>query len=108
LAVRKLVNRGVAPSRIMVANRTFQRAYALVATFGVSAVRWEAMDVELSATDVLISCTGATGVVFDRDRIAAASAGRTMALIDLALPRDIDPTVRDLDGVDLVDLVVLA
>jgi glutamyl-tRNA reductase len=108
LAVRTLVDRGVAPHRIMVANRTFQRAYALVATFGVSAVRWEAMDVELSAADVLISCTGATGVVFDRERIARAAAGRPMAMIDLALPRDIDPAVRELPGVDLVDLVVLA
>ncbi|MGA8987919.1 glutamyl-tRNA reductase [Aeromicrobium sp.] len=108
LAVRTLIGRGVAPHRIMVANRTFQRAYALVATFGVSAVRWEAMDVELAATDVLISCTGATGVVFDRERIALASTGRSMALIDLALPRDIDPAAGELDGVDLVDLVVLA
>lgn len=108
LAVRTLIGRGVAPHRIMVANRTFQRAYALVATFGVSAVRWEALDVELSAADVLISCTGATGVVFDRERIADASQGRAMALIDLALPRDIDTSVRDLDGIDLIDLVVLA
>lgn len=108
LAVRTLISRGVPPSRIMVANRTFQRAYALVATFGVSAVRWEAMDVELSATDVLISCTGATGVVFDRERIATASLGRSMALIDLALPRDIHPGVREVEGVNLIDLVVLA
>ncbi|MCW2838903.1 MAG: glutamyl-tRNA reductase, partial [Aeromicrobium sp.] len=72
LAVRTLVDRGVDPHRIMVANRTYQRAYALVATFGVSAVRWQAMDVELSAADVLISCTGAAGAVFDRDRIATA------------------------------------
>ena len=108
LAVRTLIDRGVAPHRIMVANRTYQRAYALVATFGVSAVRWQAMDVELAAADVLISCTGASGVVFDRDRVARASAGRPMSLIDLALPRDIDPDVRDLDGVDLVDLVVLS
>ncbi len=108
LAVRTLIDRGVDPHRIMVANRTYQRAYALVATFGVSAVRWQAMDVELSAADVLISCTGASGVVFDRARIEQATGGRPMSLIDLALPRDIDPDVRDLDGVDLVDLVVLS
>jgi glutamyl-tRNA reductase len=110
LAVRTLVDRGVDPHRIMVANRTYQRAYALVATFGVSAVRWQAMDVELSAADVLISCTGAAGAVFDRDRVAAALEGRDsgMVLIDLALPRDIDPDVRELDGVELIDLVVLS
>ncbi|MCW2829512.1 MAG: glutamyl-tRNA reductase [Aeromicrobium sp.] len=108
LAVRTLVDRGVEPHRIMVANRTYQRAYALVATFGVSAVRWQALDVELSAADVLISCTGASGVVFDPERIGRASQGRAMSLIDLALPRDIDPAVREIDGVDLVDLVVLS
>jgi len=108
LAVRTLIDRGVSPQRIMVANRTFQRAYALVAAFGVSAVRWQALDVELAAADVVISCTGANGVVFDHDRIGQAATGREMVLIDLALPRDIDPGVRDIDGVDLVDLVVLS
>ncbi|MCL8252699.1 glutamyl-tRNA reductase [Aeromicrobium fastidiosum] len=108
LAVRTLVDRGVDPHRIMVSNRTYQRAYALVATFGVSAVRWQALDVELAAADVLISCTGASGVVFDRDRIASAAGGRPMSVIDLALPRDVDPDVRDLEGIDLIDLVVLS
>jgi glutamyl-tRNA reductase len=108
LTVRTLIGRGVAPHRIMVANRTYERAYQLVSTFGVSAVRWQALDVELSAADVLISCTGANGVVFDRERVAKASGGRSMALIDLALPRDIDPAVHELDGVTLVDLTVLA
>lgn len=108
LAVRTLIDRGVPPHRIMVANRTYQRAYALVATFGVSAVRWQALDVELSGADVLISCTGASGVVFDRARIAEAGAGRPMVLIDLALPRDVDPDVRELDQVELVDLEVLS
>lgn len=108
LAVRTLIDRGVEPHRIMVANRTYQRAYALVATFGVSAVRWQAIDVELAAADVLISCTGASGVVFDRERIATASGGRPMSLIDLALPRDVDPDVRELEGIELIDLVVLS
>ncbi len=108
LAVRTLIDRGVEPHRIMVANRTYQRAYALVATFGVSAVRWQAMDLELSAADVLISCTGASAVVFDRARIEAAKDERPMSLIDLALPRDIDPEVREIEGVELVDLVVLS
>jgi glutamyl-tRNA reductase len=108
LAVRTLVDRGVAPHRIMVANRTYQRAYALVATFGVSAVRWQALDVELSAADVLISCTGASGVVFDRERIERASSGRPMSVIDLALPRDVDTAVREIEGIDLIDLEVLS
>ena len=65
------------------------------------------MDAELAAVDVLISCTGANGVVFDRPRIEAAGT-RLQVLIDLALPRDIDSAVRDIDGVSLIDLVVLS
>ncbi|KQY60404.1 glutamyl-tRNA reductase [Aeromicrobium sp. Root495] len=113
LTVRTLVERGVDPARIMVANRTFQRAYELVATFGVSAVRWEAMDLELGAADVVVSCTGAAGVVFDRERIehAVATADgstRPLTIIDLALPRDVDPEVSTVEGVTLIDLIVLA
>ncbi len=113
LAVRTLVERGVEPRRIMVANRTFQRAYELVATFGVSAVRWEALDVELAAADVVISCTGAAGSVFETDRVAAAldRGGRRseeMVFVDLALPRDVAPGVGELDGVTVIDLVTLA
>lgn len=108
LTVRTLIDRGVAPHRIMVANRTYQSAFALVATHGVSAVRWEAMDVELAAADVVISCTGASGTVFDRERVARAADGRPLTLLDLALPRDVDPAVTDLPGVRLVDISQLA
>ncbi|MFT4189703.1 MAG: glutamyl-tRNA reductase [Aeromicrobium sp.] len=109
LAVRTLVERGVKPARIMVANRTYQRAYELVATFGVGAVRWQALDVELSAADVLISCTGAAGVVFDRERVARATeGGRPITLVDLALPRDIAADVVELPHVRHVDMKVLA
>jgi glutamyl-tRNA reductase len=114
LAVRTLVERGVDPHRIMVANRTFQRAYELVATFGVSAVRWEAMDVELAAADVVISCTGATGAVLDVDRVSAvlerglSNTTGELVVVDLALPRDVAPGVGDLDGVRVIDLVTLA
>lgn len=109
LAVRTLVERGVAPERIMLTNRTYQRAAEFVATFGVGAVRWESLDVELQAADVLISCTGATGVVFDRDRIARATQdGRPMTLVDLALPRDIAAEVTSLPNTTLIDMQVLA
>ncbi|MFD1858999.1 glutamyl-tRNA reductase [Aeromicrobium camelliae] len=107
LAVRTLIERGVDPQRIWVANRTFQRAFELVAAFGVSAVRWESLDVELAGADVLITCTGATGVVFDTERIERATQGRSLTVIDLALPRDVAPAVRDLPGVRVVDLDVL-
>lgn len=111
LMVRTLVERGVEPRRIVVANRTFQRAHELVAAFGVGAVRWESLDLELAAADVLVSCTGAAGVVFDADRLRRAgfgSDGRALVAVDLALPRDVAGDVADIDGVRLVDLAVLA
>lgn len=114
LAVRTLVDRGVAPHRIMVANRTFQRAYELVATFGVSAVRWEAMDVELSAADVVISCTGAAGSVFATDRVSRvlddglSNVTGELVFVDLALPRDVEAGVSELESVSVIDLVTLA
>ena len=107
LAVRTLVERGVAPRQIAVANRTYERAQDLAIESGARAIRWDDMDDELATVDVLISCTGANGVVFDRPRVEAAGT-RLQALIDLALPRDIDSTVRDVDGISLIDLVVLS
>lgn len=109
LAVRTLIERGVEPHRIWVANRTFQRAFELVAGYGVSAVRWESLDVELDAADVLITCTGATGVVFGVDRLARATAsGRPLTVLDLALPRDVAHEARELPSVTVIDLEVLA
>jgi len=108
LAVRTLTERGVDPERIWVANRTFQRAFQLVAAHGVNALRWETLDAELSVADVLVTCTGSTGVVFSERRIAAAAVGRELTVVDLALPRDVSPEVRSLPGVRVVDLDVLA
>jgi glutamyl-tRNA reductase len=107
LAVRTLVDRGVAPERVAVANRTVQRAHELVAAFGVRAVMWDDLDAELAATDVVISCTGASDVVFDRQRIAAVTEGRPITFVDLALPRDVDPSASLIEGVTVIDLAVL-
>jgi glutamyl-tRNA reductase len=107
LAVHTLIDRGVTADRIAVANRTVQRALELVAAFDVRAVDWADLDVELGQTDVVISCTGAAGVVFDRSRLRAAAAGRELTIIDLALPRDVDPEAASLDGVTVIDLAVL-
>ncbi len=107
LAVRTLIERGVTPDQIALANRTYERAQDLAIEWGVRGIRWEEMDAELAAVDVLISCTGANGVVFDRQRIESAR-GRISVLIDLALPRDIESVARDIDGITLIDLLVLS
>ncbi|MGY1707956.1 glutamyl-tRNA reductase [Geodermatophilus sp. SYSU D00758] len=65
---------------------------------------------ELAAADVLVTCTGARGLVVGTDVVSAALTGRTgrpLVVVDLALPRDVDPGVAGLPGVHVVDLALL-
>ncbi|MGH3329009.1 MAG: glutamyl-tRNA reductase, partial [Streptomycetales bacterium] len=68
------------------------------------------VDEALAAADVVVSCTGAAGVVVTADRLLAAAADRAEPLfvLDLALPRDIDPAAQGLDSVTVVGLEQLA
>ncbi|GAA2445276.1 glutamyl-tRNA reductase [Actinomadura vinacea] len=107
LAVATLGRAGA--REIVVANRTFERAARLAdsAASPARAVELSALDAELAAADLIVSCTGATGLVLTADRLAARGAGadgRRRFLLDLALPHDIDPAVRRLDGVELAGL----
>jgi glutamyl-tRNA reductase len=94
---------------IVVANRTQEKAARLAQQYGGRAISLDEATAELGSIDVLISCTGATGVVLD---VAAFRAARTetgpLAVIDLALPRDVDPAVGDEPAVKLINLEVLA
>ncbi|MCY9786178.1 glutamyl-tRNA reductase [Nocardiopsis sp. EMB25] len=99
--------------RVVVANRTHERAARLAEclTEAYDAVDAVAVPFEEAATaladvDLVISCTGAQGVVLAADTVAPAAEGRDRPLVflDLALPRDIDPAVRDLPGTHLVDI----
>ncbi|NKY96233.1 glutamyl-tRNA reductase [Nocardiopsis alborubida] len=98
---------------VVVANRTFDRAARLAEclteaydTVDARAVPFADAAGVLADVDLVISCTGAQGLVLNADAVAAATAGRTRPLVflDLALPRDIDPAVRELPGVRLVDI----
>jgi glutamyl-tRNA reductase len=104
LAVSTVVRRGA--GEVVVVNRTPERAERLA---GEYAVRWAplaALDAEVAAADLVVACAGAAGVLLGRDAVAAAPG--PLALVDLALPHDIDPTVADLPGVTLVTLADLA
>ncbi len=95
---------------VVVANRTPANAARLAATLGGRGVGLEALVDELVAADVVVTSTGATGLVVRREVVAAAVArreGRPLAILDLALPRDVDPLVRTLPGVTIVDLEAL-
>ncbi|GAB4009492.1 glutamyl-tRNA reductase [Nocardioides ultimimeridianus] len=102
--------RRLGAARIAVANRSPERARRLAAQYDGVAVLLEDLHAELALADVVISCTGATGIVVDAEAVSAARAGndRPLALVDLALPHDIDPATADLPGVTRIDLAALA
>jgi glutamyl-tRNA reductase len=92
---------------VVVANRTAANAERLAATLEGRGVGLDALVDELVAADVVVTSTGATGLVVHRDVVAAAverREGRPLVVLDLALPRDVEPSVRTLRGVTLVDL----
>lgn len=115
LAAATLARAGVA--EIVIANRTAARADRLVTILGepggtgvrARAVDMGAVDAELTRADVVVSCTGATGLVLTADAVEAAlTGGRELALLDLAMPRDIDAAVHRLRGARLIDIESLA
>ncbi|MEU4408341.1 glutamyl-tRNA reductase [Streptosporangium sp. NPDC023963] len=85
---------------IVVVNRTHERAVRLAQTVGGRAAGFGDLTAELAEADLVISCTGATDVVITADMVTPHET----FLLDLALPHDIDPAVRRLPGVTLVDL----
>ena len=94
---------------ITVANRTPERAQRLAAAVEGRAVGLDALGLELSRADLVVSCTGAVGHVLTTDEIARAREGVAdpVVLVDLALPRDVEPSAADRPGVTVVDLEVL-
>jgi glutamyl-tRNA reductase len=96
-------------ARLVVANRTSARAGRVAATVDATAVDLSRLPAEMAAADLVISCTGAPGHVITADKVAAAMAtrtpaGRPLILLDLALPRDVDPASEELPGVTVLDL----
>jgi glutamyl-tRNA reductase len=95
---------------VVVSSRTEAHAARLAATVGGRAAALADLQAELAAADVLVTCTGATGLVVTTEVVAAAMsgrAGRPLVVVDLALPRDVDPGVAALPGVHVVDLALL-
>ena len=92
---------------VVVANRTLDRAERLAENLEGRAIGLDGLDAALLDADVVVSSTGATGVVVTRELVERAvdkRQGRPLAILDLALPRDVEAGVRDLPGVTLVDL----
>jgi glutamyl-tRNA reductase len=105
LALAALAKAGV--DDVTVLNRGLDRATTLASAVGGRAGRLSTLAEELAAADLVVSCTGATGIVLTEEMVAAALAGRRdrpLAILDLALPRDVDPAAGRLPAVTLVDL----
>jgi glutamyl-tRNA reductase len=100
-----LASSGVA--KIEVANRTWERAVQLAERVDGEAVRLSDLPRALADVDVLLTSTGATSIMLehaDLEPIVAARHGRPLLVVDIAVPRDIDPSVADLPGVTLLDM----
>jgi len=92
---------------LTVANRTFERGAELARRFRGEAVAWEAFGDLLSTVDIVISSTGADRAVLTREMVERSLGprrGRSLFLIDIAMPRDIEDSAGDLDGVYLYSL----
>ncbi len=93
--------------RLLVANRTFSRAEELAASLGGTAVPFDQLDGWLVDADIVISSTGSQEAIIDADSMRSVMKkrrNRPMFLIDIAMPRDIDPVVNTLDNVYLYDI----
>jgi glutamyl-tRNA reductase len=100
-----LASKGVA--EVLVANRTWDRAVALAERVGGRAVHLGELAASLADVDVVLTSTGATSVlveVGDLAPVMAARAGRPLLIVDVAVPRDVDPAVASLPGVTLLDM----
>jgi glutamyl-tRNA reductase len=105
LAARAFSQRGV--DRMSVINRSLDCAEELAASVGGRAVALENLRSEMEAADIVISCTGAPHVVVDLELIKSvmrARPSRPLVLVDIAVPRDIDPAVKQVDGVHLYNI----
>jgi glutamyl-tRNA reductase len=112
LAATTLARRG---ATVTVSSRTPAHAARLAATVEGRVAELADLPAEVATADVLVTCTGARGLVVGTEvvaramqsRIGAARPDRPLVVIDLALPRDVDPGVAGLPGVHVVDLALL-
>lgn len=92
--------------QITIAGRTLSRANKLAAALGAVAIPMHDLRRSLAESDIVVSATGSREFCIDREMVAKAMKhrDRPLLLIDLAVPRDIDPAVREVAGVILHDI----
>jgi glutamyl-tRNA reductase len=105
LAAEHLVGQGV--QEVIVANRTLQRAVNLARCYNGRAVSLEELLDQLHHVDIIISSTGAPDVILKKEDVRPVMRerrNRPLFFIDIAVPRDLDPAINDLDNVYLYDI----
>ena len=105
LAAQHLVGQGVAG--VIVANRTLQRAVNLARCFNGQAVALEELQDQLEHVDIIISSTGSPDLILRKEDVRPVMRerrNRPLFFIDIAVPRDLDPAINDLDNVYLYDI----
>jgi glutamyl-tRNA reductase len=105
LAARQLMKYGV--RQVTFINRTHSRAEALAREFGGLATGWENLPQAMTQADIVITSTGATTQIISYnllERVMRERKGRPMFLIDIAVPRDIDPEAGELENVFLYNI----
>ena len=109
LVVTTLATRGL--TDVVVVNRTLERADRLAERVDGRGYSLERIETEMRGVDLVVSATAALSTVVSRDCVERAMRGRAdrrLAIVDLALPHDVEREAGDLDGVTLVDLAGLA
>ena len=95
-------------ARVVVTNRTRDRAERLAASVGGQVADLSDLAAAIAAADLVISCTGAAGLVVTQDVAAEAlsrrAGTRPLVLLDLAMPRDVDPAIHGLPGISVIGM----
>ena len=94
-------------TELRIANRTWDRALETAERLNGKPVRLDELPQNLTEVDLLLTSTGATAAILeygDLDEAARQRKGRELLIVDIAVPRDVDPAAADLDGVTLLDM----
>ena len=105
LAAKNLVDNGA--GEVLVVNRTRERAEALASRIGGTGMGWDGLDEAVRRSDIVITSTGAPTAVFQQDMVASVMRGRRhrpLFFVDIAVPRDVDPDVAEVENVFIYDI----